>query len=559
MQVALQRRVVAFVLTFLCSALPAQANETILPPLTPPSKNTKELDTDLVILGIRESLPIAEKKNISGESVLITKPRQRNDPEIRICIFADDKSYPGITLEDANQVLSSMILPWLGKSMNLTQKELKLHDDCLTNEQTLNGGMLKRSPFFLVVERKFLPNLLEEQDFKQDPQMAFTVGAVSKESFFANQRLLAEAKQRGENAMRSNIKALAEAAKAGEVATLGSLVIAAPDNEIRLCAVSTGESDTPFLLGYSFSYLRLLPDEWVRDIKSKNPKATTGGDKKYYHKTFGSLDTFYIKLRESGCHVFVGTPVDVHALREALLRDTREERNLIGRFVQKTELAENWAKVLGFDSYAQSVFAGKFSMDTATVKGLAEYQVTSEESLLAVLATMRSAGYADNKDPKTLLSFLRDKQAGEREGKTAVAIRTERQQKEVRDAERRALEQKKAREEYAKRFPFTAIISCSLGESSPVTLNACFVNKYNQTELEVKNGADYRMYTVRDLFSAGQATEEGLEIPLQKSFQIKAQNAGEGLLLTVKIIDNKSGSVAFKKSASQYGVVRVTN
>lgn len=554
-----ERLALIFSLVVFCVPVFAQQPDKVLPPLTTPSKNVKELGSDLVILGIRQSLPIVEKKSISGESILIAKPRKRFDPEIRICIFADEKSYPGVTLEDANQVLSSIILPWLGKAMDLPQKELKLEDSCLTREETLDGFMLKGSPFFLAVERQLLPNLFEEQDFKKDPEMAFTVGAVSKESFLANQRLLAEAKERRENATRSNIKALGEAAKAGDVSTLGSLVIVNPNDEIRLCAVSTGEADTPFLLGYSFSYLRYLPAEWIKQTELKNPKATAGGDKKYYHKTYKSLDDFYIKLSETDCHVFVGTPVEVHSLREALIRDVKAEKNVIGRFVSKNELAENWAKAVGFDNYAQSIFANKIGANAARVKELAQFQITSEDGLRASISAMRSSGYADSNELGSLLSYLRDKQVGEREGRPAKAVRDERRQKEEREAERRSIEQRKAREEYIKKYPYTAVVSCTLGGSAPITVSACFMNRHTQTELEVKNGSDYRMYTAIDLLSAGTVTEDGLEIPLQKSFQIKAQNAGENMLLTVKVINNRSGSVEFKKSASKYGVVLVTN
>jgi hypothetical protein len=309
---------------------------------------------------------------------------------------------------------------------------------------------------------------------------------------------------------------------------------------------------------FVFGYVRYLPEQWIRQVTASNPRLRFE-ETRYFHKTFKSIDDFYIKLQGSECNVFVGTPVEVNALRSALLRDSGKEHNVIGTFVSKNELAENWAKAVGFDSFNQSVFAKKIEADAATVKSLAQYQITSEQALNDAFVAMRSSGYADANNPKLLLGFLRDNQAGKNEGKTAVAIRAERQQKETREAEQRAVEQKKAREEYAKKFPFTAVISCSLGESSLIPLNACFFNRYTQTELEVKNGADYRMYTPRDLSSAGQVTDRGLEIPLQKSFSIKAQNAGENVLLTVTVIDNRSGSVAFKKSASQYGVVRAQN
>lgn len=528
-----------------------------MPPLMPQSKSTKEMDSDLVILAMTRNLPISEKKSISGERILVARPGTEFLPDTHLCIIADGESYPDVDLDTVNEVLSSFIVPWFGNAYKLSKADLRM-DECLTDQGNFTFDYTMNFPFVVAVERKILPALLEEPGFQRNSRAAVVLGYVSKEAFFARRKLIADNKQAAQNVVRTKVNSLAEAAGKGDVSSLGSIVLSEPRDKVQLCAIETGEAGTPFLLGYSFAYTGYLPVEWVRKVKESNAKVKFE-ETKYFHKTYKSLDDFYLQLRNSGCHIFVGTPVEVNSLRSALLRDSGTEHNVIGTFVPKSELADSWAKAVGFDNFSQSEFARKLGVDAATVKGLGEYQITADETLLAALTSMKTSGYADSKDPKVLLSFLRDKQAGDKEGKTAVAIRAERQQKESRDAERRALEQKKAREEYAKRFPFTAVISCSLSESSLVTLNACFVNKYNQTELEIKNGPDYRMYTPRDIFSAGHVTEQGLEIPLQKSFDIKAQNAGEGLLLTVKIIDNKSGSVAFKKSASQYGVVRVAN
>lgn len=548
----------AVLLVALCSEVFAQQAGKIVAPLTHLSKNAKEMESDLVIIAMSRYLPFSENKNIAGESILtVRSDLQSLSHSVNLCIIADEASYPGVTLDEANAVLSSVILPWLGKSVNLTQTELK-SSECLTDDGNFMFNVAQGLPYVVAVERKILPALLAEPDFQKNPKAAVVVGAISTEYFSESKKRLADKKQQAETALRAQIKSLADAAQAGEVSTLGAIVLSFPNNKVQLCAVSGDEADTPFLLGYSFAYARYLPDDWLRRVKASDPKLKFE-ETQYYHKTFKSIDDFYIKMQGADCNVFVGTPVEVNALRSALLRDSGKEHNVIGRFVPKNELAENWAKAVGFDSFNQSVFANKIDANAATVKSLAQYQITSEQALNDALAAMRSSGYADASDPKLLLGFLRDSQAGKQEGKTAVAIRAERQQKETREAERRAAEQKKAREEYAKRFPFTAVISCSLGESSLVTLTACFFNRHTQTELEVKNGADYRMYTPRDLFEAGHVTERGLEIPLQKSFLIKAQNAGENILLTVTVIDNRSGSVAFKKSASQYGVVRVQN
>ena len=50
-----------------------------------------------------------------------------------------------------------------------------------------------------------------------------------------------------------------------------------------------------------------------------------------------------------------------------------------------------------------------------------------------------------------------------------------------------------------------------------------------------------------------------LEINLKESFKIYAQNSAKSLVLSLKIIDNATGATVFEDSASQYGVISISN
>jgi hypothetical protein len=532
----------------------AQQKESNLAPLSLVSKNAKEADSDLVIIAHRLKLPLSLTKNIAGEEVLIARPENGRPVEAGLCIVADAASYPDLSVEEVTDILSARIVPWLGKAVPLAKPRLR-QADCLTEDNEFKD-VTRDFPELIAIERRFLPALKEVMNY----QVLQPVGVIGKDFVFETRKQLASEKRAVEDRRKSELDALADAAKASDTSKLGSLALGNPGEKIDLCFVGETGVNKPFYLGYSFNYMQYLSKEWLARAKEKNPQLKAESNK-FYTKSFKTLDELYVQMGSgsSGCDVFVGTPAEIQMLRSAILRDTGKPNDMIGALVPKSELGEYWAKAVGYQSYAQHLLAEKIDAKPELVKQLAQFGIDSEAKFAEIKSQMQASRYADPGTAQDVLSFLRDKQSGDKEGKTAVMVRSERQKRERVDAEKREADQKRAQQEYAKKFPYTAVVSCSVGESSLVTLVACFTTKYTNTELELKNGDDYRMFTPRDLLSAGHITESGLEIPLRSSFSLKAQNAAENLLLTVKVIDNKTGQVAFKKSASQFGVVRITN
>ena len=106
---------------------------------------------------------------------------------------------------------------------------------------------------------------------------------------------------------------------------------------------------------------------------------------------------------------------------------------------------------------------------------------------------------------------------------------------------------------------YEAILSCGMSANENINILACFAAGGGaQTELEIKNGSQYGMYKAHNISSLGRLERDGLHIDLQKHFAITAQNSHNILLLNLKVIDWK-GDVLFQKSASQYGVISVSN
>jgi len=142
---------------------------------------------------------------------------------------------------------------------------------------------------------------------------------------------------------------------------------------------------------------------------------------------------------------------------------------------------------------------------------------------------------------------------------------------EARKAEEKAnAESERQREEFAKKWPYTAVIECGRNNGSNfenLNLLACFTYDGVQTDIEITNNGRSRVYNVMSLANLGGGGNDepfiqnggGLRVNLTSSFSIRAQNAQRSLLLNLKIIKNSTREVIYEKQASQYGLVSAEN
>ena len=131
-------------------------------------------------------------------------------------------------------------------------------------------------------------------------------------------------------------------------------------------------------------------------------------------------------------------------------------------------------------------------------------------------------------------------------------------------------ESERQREEFAKKWPYTAVIECGRNNGSNfenLNLLACFTYDGVQTDIEITNNGRSRVYNVMSLANLGGGGNDepfiqnggGLRVNLTSSFSIRAQNAQRSLLLNLKIIKNSTREVIYEKQASQYGLVSAEN
>jgi len=122
------------------------------------------------------------------------------------------------------------------------------------------------------------------------------------------------------------------------------------------------------------------------------------------------------------------------------------------------------------------------------------------------------------------------------------------------EAEARRAEAEKTRIDFAKKYPYYAVINCGGG----FPLHACFSCRV-KTDLEINDGESYKMYSIYDMMQLPYNSGEGTTINLRSKFDIKMQNCDSSLYLNLKIYNRSTQKIVFEKSASQYGVIRVSN
>ena len=143
-------------------------------------------------------------------------------------------------------------------------------------------------------------------------------------------------------------------------------------------------------------------------------------------------------------------------------------------------------------------------------------------------------------------------------------IETERAEKEKAQREKIALETRRAQEEkqrleYAKEFPYYAVITCGSNYNVNFPAWQCFSGSRKvDTELEIRNGSAYKMYTFVEMMQMD-LNDGRLIIDLRQKFELKMQNASDSFILNLKIYDRTNKQISFEKSAARFGVIRISN
>ncbi len=259
------------------------------------------------------------------------------------------------------------------------------------------------------------------------------------------------------------------------------------------------------------------------------------------------------------CNFFIDYPENLLKLKNAIERDTGTDTS-IGKLFDKNITGNKYAISKGFDNYLQFSFANQIGADYKQIKALEDFSILSAPEFKKIQDEIMNSQYSNNASISGVLAYLNDLNQAQAEGVNVVDLKNNRIEEEERVAKIARDAEKKRQKEFAEEYPYTATLSCGMGGSDHINIVACFVGgTYGvDTDLEIRNGQDYQLYKPYNLRQAGSEYFDRFEINLKDSFQIVAQNSSEYLILSLKIIDNATGTKIYEDSASQFGVVSYT-
>lgn len=197
----------------------------------------------------------------------------------------------------------------------------------------------------------------------------------------------------------------------------------------------------------------------------------------------------------------------------------------------------------------------------ARIAALKSYGVFTRQAFDQVTSEMKAQNYSQKDDWNDILAYLKDRKDASTSGRSVLQQREYRVAEERKIQQQRAEEARRKREEFARKYPYEAILACEFQGRSVGNLAVCFVGGRgsNGTELSLRNGDSVRVYKGYELQNLGREQPDGLHIPLRERFAIRAQNESKNYILTLTIKSTLTGKVLNKQAAGMWKVVSVRN
>lgn len=472
-----------------------------------------------------------------------------------LCIVKFPNAYGALPDASVDVVARTEVRRYLaqltgGKEVNTRSVE------CIANDG--NNARFQPSSDLVLVQRQALPILINSSpEFAQSYE---SLQEISHTRLFAQAEQMRQAEARRQEAIASRAQELDALAQANSTDKVGSMTFGLPrgSGQIAFCTLSYEGERGSAIVAYGQRGLSTQSEAFR--AQAERTRATVDSQRPYV-KVYPNVEAVYEarQTRPDECVVYVDYPANLKRILAALQRDNKTAPT-VGPLVASTELRDEWAKRAGYRDYAEFQVAREMRVNAQQFKALAEYKITDKASLDAAIRDMQTSRYNTGTDVSDVLSFLKDQaEAAGRPGATALSVREARQKAAREAAEASAAAERRRREEYAKEYPFIAVLSC--GMPGHINIMACFAggSRGVDTELRLRNGSNSAMYKVYNLQQAGQERRDGFHIDLRRNFDLRAQNADSTLILSLKIIDRVTGNVLHQDQASRFGVVAAQN
>ncbi len=340
---------------------------------------------------------------------------------------------------------------------------------------------------------------------------------------------------------------------------IGSLVISYErmrnrnkSQPLNVCTLVNQDQDGAAVSGYLGQNLNML----LPDMREQYTQAGWIIDKKF-NAVFNNVNDAFIEIsrKPDACHIFIEFPKNL-ALLDAGIKQNKTLTSSFGMVIESSVARELFSTQRGYPDYSAYQFARSISANANDLKKLNAAGVNNKSDFDMLVAEIKQSQYSNISDLNTVFSYIADRDRGLSKKTSALVERDIRIAEEKVRREKEELERQRQKEAFAREFPYEAIMSCDY-QGTHTNLVSCFAGDVG-TELEIRNGGNYRMYKSFELYQLGhERPREGLVIPLGSNFEIKAQNSNDTLTLTLKIRETATGKFIFTKSAAKYGVISV--
>jgi hypothetical protein len=227
--------------------------------------------------------------------------------------------------------------------------------------------------------------------------------------------------------------------------------------------------------------------------------------------------------------------------------------------LDEARLLASHAEGLGFKNPESYLFAISIDVnDAMQVSRLQSLGVTTKNQFLTARKRFEQFEPENKLNVDALIQFLSDEREATVSGKSVKTLRAERAKREDEEARRYMAALAVSEKKKAADYPYLGLLSCSIN-GQKTNLQACLSSSGIETEVELRNGSEYRMYKIYDINQIGNWDGSDMRIDLRKNFELKAQNADKSLILTLIVQDRSSGKLLFQKSAAMFGVINVKN
>jgi hypothetical protein len=445
--------------------------------------------------------------------------------------------------------------------LNSLSSSVKLRKDCRDNQPATMSYSGLNSTELAILPRYLLEPVLATRGFNglADYEVLDTISlAQLKQIASAN----AAAADSLANSIAERENAYQRLASAKDRSAVGSLIVSyktSGDKVQALCAIDVEGEDAMAVLGYRSMMEAILPEPQRQFYK--NQELTLGyQNNQWLSKSYKTINEVFLEITngQSPCNVYIDFPENIEKLKKALAN--REIKTVFGELLASTDMHDQYAKTQGYLDKAEFYFSYEVSADKEQLGTLRSYAVNNSETYSALVAEASAAGYAEELDIATIIAYLADRAEAQNSAIAVTTVRDNRLQQQQLQAQADAERRQREQQEFLRNYPYQAIISCSFQNQHANLLVCLKGGEYAaETTLEVQNGANYALYNVYNIDSAGRETRDGLILDLRDTFSLKMQNSSADLILSIVIKERASGAVMYQKSAGQYGVLYVEN